>query len=60
MTVRVAIRSNCHKYMCAFYFAFYIEENQDKFDFIYGRKPPDVNHEKRDTLNLRNFHFETI
>ena len=35
--------------MCAFYFAFYTEENQDKIDFIYGRETLDVNHEKRNT-----------
>jgi len=50
MTVRVAIRSNCHKYMRAFYFAFYTEEKQDKSNFIYGREPLDFDHEKRDTL----------
>ena len=30
MTVRVAIRSNCHKYMCAFYLAFYTEKRSVK------------------------------
>ena len=49
MAVRVAIRPNCHNYMCAFYFAFYTEENQDKIDFIYGRETLDVNHEKSNT-----------
>ena len=47
MAVRVAIRPNCHNYMCAFYLAFYTEENQDKIDFIYGRETLDVNHKKR-------------
>ena len=46
MTVRVANRSNRHKHTCAFYFAFYTEQNSDLIKAL---------NEKRDTSISRTF-----